>query len=96
MDYMYCILPSGNAPEFPMLDAELVARRVHAWYRTMRGGGRIYRIDACDIPKLPYDAQAQEHYLGDDKSGHRIYQLSDVDDAFEFDAPWTEVKGSDK
>jgi hypothetical protein len=69
----YCILPDGNATEFPKLDAELVRRRIAAQYVPMRAGGRIYRIPKRQLTKLPKDARGR--YLGDDESGHTIYSL---------------------
>lgn len=74
-DFQYCILPSGNAREFPELDAELQVRQVRSDYWELKNGGRIYRIHPGDLAKLPQDEQGP--YLGTDNSGHSIYSMPD-------------------
>lgn len=75
MNFQYCILPSGNASEFPELDAELQARQVHSDYWQLDSGGRIYRIHPSGLTNLPQDDQGP--YLGTDNSGHSIYSMPD-------------------
>jgi hypothetical protein len=79
--HYYCILPGGNAEEFPELDAELKRRGIKATFTPIRGG-RIYRIDRNYVPKLPVDRWKRgddkgtnDPYLGDDHSGHSIYYI---------------------
>jgi hypothetical protein len=79
--YLYCILPSGNVEEFGCLDGELVKREVAAQYcgfkrRIIGGGGRIYRVPKTDLHKLPKDGDSP--YLGNDESGHSMYEMPDV------------------
>ena len=79
---LYCILPSGNADEFPQLDSELIRRGVAAKYCESRHGSRIYWIPNSELGKLPVDDKGA--YLGDDNSGHSIYPLPDVDEYRKF------------
>lgn len=75
--YYYCILPNGNAPEFPALDAELRKRGVVAHRHNFGSGGAVYRIHRTELHKLPIDKDRNdEPYLGDDNSGHSIYHLN--------------------
>jgi hypothetical protein len=74
--YRYCILPGGNSPEFPDLDAELNDRGIKASVSALKNGGRLYRIPKVDVSKLPSDEKG--HYLGDEDSGHTISLLSDA------------------
>lgn len=74
-DYLYCILPEGNSPEFPELDLELQTRQVRSDYLLIKGGGRIYRIHESCLTKLPQDDEGP--YLGTDDSGHSIYKMPD-------------------
>lgn len=74
MKTQYCILPSGNATEFPRLDSELKRRGVKASFAPLPNGGRLYRIPGAEQRKLPRDAGGR--YLGDDNSGRSIYPLT--------------------
>lgn len=71
-----CIIPVGNAAEFPKLDAEMQRRGINPLVREHEIGGRTYIILDRDIPKLPTDEKGP--YLGDDNSGHSIYPIDDV------------------
>ncbi len=73
----YCILPGGNASEFPGLDSEIIGRGVVADYSELASGGRIYRIRK-GLRKLPRDEKG--HYLGDDNSGHSVYNMGKADE----------------
>lgn len=68
-EYRYRYLPSGNAPEFAYLDAELVRRGVRAEVSEI-GDSRIWRIPVEDLPKLPFDKDGP--WLGDDYSGYSL------------------------
>lgn len=93
-DFLFCILPSGNKEEYPDLDRELVRRGVKAEYWEYATDCRIYRIPAIDLQKLPCDKNYSEDtpaapYLGDDNSGHSIYQMSEEAlKVFEEDLPY--------
>ena len=96
--FYYCILPNGNAPEFPELNAELLRRGIAAHYSDTGGSGaRIYRIHRRDIHKLPSDGRGP--YLGDDESGHGIYHLNKealkalttINPIYHFDYNWKSV-----
>lgn len=75
MSGLYCILPSGNASEFPRLDRELKRRQITSWYATLPAGGRLYKIAHEDIHKLPHDEHCS--YVGDAKNGHSVYPMRD-------------------
>jgi hypothetical protein len=74
----YCILPGGNSPEFHELDLELIRRGIKAKYCESRTETRIYCIPECDLEKLPFDKSGP--YLGNDNSGHSIYDLPLVEE----------------
>jgi hypothetical protein len=76
MNMRGCILPSGNAAEFPKIDAELQRREIKPLVRHHDTGARTYLILDRDIPKLPTDERGP--YLGDENSGHAIYPIEDV------------------
>ena len=73
MKYLYCILPSGNAPEFPRLDDEVRRSGVVAHYAKAMMG-RVYRVAEDEMIKLPKDKKG--HYLGGPDSGHSMYPLT--------------------
>jgi hypothetical protein len=71
-----CILPSGNRYEFANLDAELKKRGITAEIKNLKRGGRIYRIQDSQLHLLPHDELGP--YLGDDDSGHSIYEIDET------------------
>lgn len=68
-----CILPGGNADEFPKIDAECVRRRAHVEYCNLRARGRMYHVPDHEMVNLPHDIGGP--YLGDDDSGHGLSLL---------------------
>ena len=89
MKYKYCILPGGNAREFPQLDKELMKRRVKAEICRLIQGGRIYRIPVSQLGRLPKDEKGP--YLGDDERGHSIYRCEDDYGDFREGRPWLPI-----
>lgn len=83
-EYLYRLLPSGNANEFPAMDANIVERGITAWYSEdkfidpTRGSGRYYRILKSDESKLKWDEDFKEYYLPvKEDSGHSLYPSDD-------------------
>lgn len=68
-----CYLPEGNRGEFMKIDDELGRRRIRVMVIDEAGWGRIYLIADEDLRKLPTDEKGP--YLGDDNSGHSIYEM---------------------
>lgn len=67
------ILPSGNASQFPSIDAFLDRLNVKHEKKELRSGGRIYRILAQEIKKPPIDCYTREPYLPVQRaSGHSM------------------------
>lgn len=67
---LYCILPSGNASEFPWLERELIKRKVRSFKKHLKSGGMAYKINVKYQHLLPKDKGS--HYLGDDNHGHSL------------------------
>lgn len=75
-EYLYCILPGGNAEEFPELAAEMAKRGIAAEWLALDGDGRVFRVSRADFAKLPVDPENKEPYFGDDESGHGLHHIS--------------------
>jgi hypothetical protein len=67
MKYQYKILPSGNANQFPEIEAEILKRGVRLEYVRTKAGGTFYRWPQEDNRLLPRDENGP--YFGDDNSG---------------------------
>lgn len=76
---VFCILPSGNAFDFPEIDRRLKALGVKAQAATTKAGGRIYRIPADYIQRLPTDDGGHFLPCADDE-GYSIYNSPDMED----------------
>lgn len=69
------LLPSGNADEFPLIEANLYGRGVRFEVRESPGGGRLYII--LDPAALPRDEKGL--YLPvTDHSGHSLTDVRDL------------------
>lgn len=78
--YRYCMLPGGNADQFPDIDAELKRLGVTFSYcQAQNNDGRIYRISSVEGSKLPtdnYKGVRGVPYLPDaPDSGHSLYHM---------------------
>lgn len=71
-----CILPSGNAADFAVLDAEMQKRGINPLFRSHETGGRTYIILDRDMSKLPHDARGP--YIGTQHAGYSLYPIDDV------------------
>ena len=72
----YCLLPGGNANEIPVLIKELKSRQIEFQvFFELRDNfsGFLFQIPNTELSKLPSDKKGP--YLGDDESGHSIYNL---------------------
>lgn len=93
--HFYRLLPSGNARQFPLIEAQLRRRGVESAYKDF-GGARLYRVAFSDFHKLPADPETGEKYLPvEDDHGHSLY----LEDRSEFwnvpSVEWVAIKGTD-
>jgi hypothetical protein len=86
VSWLYCYLYPLNAGEFPGLDAEIRKRGVAAEFAEHKSGGRTYRVSGDSLDKLPKDEKGP--YLGDDNSGHGLYEWPGPDDK----GPWKRIE----
>lgn len=54
-EHYVSILPSGNSSDFPSIDDKLMILGVEYEKKDILGGGRVYRIHADEVEKLPTD-----------------------------------------
>lgn len=72
-DFLYLILPTGNAVSNGSLDDEMRRRGVGAEFSDLQDGARIYRVPAADLRLLPSDEKGP--YFGDSNGGHSFSTL---------------------
>lgn len=70
MLYHYKIFPSGNADQFPEIEAEMRKRGIHLEYVRTEAGGTLYRWPQDDTKLLPSDENGP--YFGDENFGWSI------------------------
>jgi len=78
-EYLVAALPSGNASEFPGIEAYLDQNKVEYEVALMKNGGRMYRIPLSEAAKLPRDEY--QLFLPISTSlvscGHQLYKASE-------------------
>lgn len=89
--YYYCILPSGNAPEFPRIESNLARAGIPFEVCDSVSGGRAYRIRDEWVRMLP--VWGGKPYLPVEwDHGHSVYTIPDE---FDFE-DGLELQGGDR
>jgi len=75
-EYYGRILPSGNAAEFPLIEAQLRQRGIPFKFAPLTGGGGVFSVRAEDLERLPMCPIKKDRYLPcDETGGWNIYPL---------------------